>query len=134
MTDIAITADAEPQAPFSWKWLLFSLRGRATRSQYWLRFTLPMWIISIFLMFIDMAAGTMDYGTGLGLLSGIFGLAVLWPSIAVTAKRLHDRDKSGWWMLMLLIPFIGFIWFLIVVGCLRGTRGPNRFGPDPLET
>jgi len=49
-------------------------------------------------------------------------------------KRYHDRDKSGWWILILFIPLVGFIWFLIELGCLPGTPGPNRFGPDPLGT
>ncbi|MBV7329929.1 DUF805 domain-containing protein [Chloroflexi bacterium TSY] len=55
----------------------------------------------------------------------------LWPNLAVSAKRWHDRDKSGWWSLIVLIPIIGVIWMLIEVGFLEGTNGPNRFGPEP---
>jgi uncharacterized membrane protein YhaH (DUF805 family) len=53
-------------------------------------------------------------------------------SLAVFAKRWHDRDKSGWWSLILLVPFIGSIWALVECGCLPGTEGPNRYGADPL--
>jgi len=53
-------------------------------------------------------------------------------TLCVHIKRCHDRDQSGWWVLLLLIPVIGFIWAIINLGILEGTRGPNRFGPDPL--
>ncbi len=65
-------------------------------------------------------------------LVGLFFLPLYWIGLAVTVKRSHDRDKSGWWILIALIPLIGAIWFLIEFGFLRGTPGPNRFGPDPL--
>lgn len=132
MTDIAVTAEPVPQAPFSWKWFLFSVTGRITRKQYWLRMVLPSWLISVVLMLVDMGTGTFDEDSGFGLLSGVFTLVCLWPSCAVSAKRLHDRDKSGWWQLLIFIPIIGWIYLLIVIGFLRGTTGPNRFGPDPL--
>jgi uncharacterized membrane protein YhaH (DUF805 family) len=59
-------------------------------------------------------------------------LAVIVPGFAGLAKRCHDRDRSGWFQLISLIPLIGSIWLLVEVGFLRGTPGPNRFGPDPL--
>ena len=65
-----------------------------------------------------------------GMLTMIVGLAFLIPNLAVQIRRLHDIDKSGWWILIALIPLIGFIW-LIVLYCTEGTRGPNRFGADP---
>ena len=65
------------------------------------------------------------------LVTGLFGLVTIIPNIAIAIRRLHDRDYSGWWYLLVFIPLIGwlilFIWF-----CLKGTDGPNRFGPDPL--
>lgn len=61
-----------------------------------------------------------------------FALVALYPAICVSIKRWHDRDKSGWWVLIGLIPIIGAIWVLIECGILKGTEGPNRFGPDPL--
>lgn len=60
----------------------------------------------------------------------IFVLAILIPSIAVQVRRFHDQDKSGWFVLLALIPFLGGLVVLVFM-CLEGTRGPNRFGPDP---
>jgi uncharacterized membrane protein YhaH (DUF805 family) len=57
-------------------------------------------------------------------------LAVLLPGIAVSIRRLHDTDRSGWWLLIVLVPLVGAI-LLIVWYCTEGTRGPNRFGADP---
>jgi uncharacterized membrane protein YhaH (DUF805 family) len=81
--------------------------------------------------------GSLFSGTGILLL--IWGLAVLIPNIAVSVRRLHDRDLSGWWYLAFFIanfiPYINglsSIAFLVVM-CLDGTRGPNRFGPDPKD-
>jgi uncharacterized membrane protein YhaH (DUF805 family) len=56
----------------------------------------------------------------------------LWPWIAVSVKRFHDRGRSGWFLLIALIPFFGALWLLIELGFLRGTPGPNRFGSYPL--
>jgi len=64
-------------------------------------------------------------------ISLIFALAVIIPDLSVSCRRLHDRDRSGWWVLLILIPIIGWIILLIWV-CQPGQRGSNRFGPDPL--
>lgn len=77
----------------------------------------------------SMGAGASHEG---GPLVGLFALGTLVPSIAVAVRRLHDTDRSGWWMLLAFLPFIGWIW-LFVLMVLGGTRGPNRFGPDPVE-
>ncbi len=61
-----------------------------------------------------------------------FMLPVIWPSLVVAIKRWHDRDKSGWWCLINFIPVVGTIWAFVENGCLEGTTGDNRFGPDPL--
>ncbi|MGF1807380.1 DUF805 domain-containing protein, partial [Aliivibrio sifiae] len=55
----------------------------------------------------------------------------LWESCALYIKRFHDRNKSGWWMLISLVPFIGGLWLLIECGCLSGNEGDNKFGPEP---
>jgi uncharacterized membrane protein YhaH (DUF805 family) len=60
-------------------------------------------------------------------------LAIIWPSLAISTKRWHDRDKSGWWNLINLIPLIGTTWSFVECGFLSGTNGPNRFGEDPLH-
>lgn len=62
----------------------------------------------------------------------VFYLVTLWPMLAISAKRWHDRDKSGWWTLISLVPIIG-LWMLIECGFFKGTRGPNRFGDDPSQ-
>jgi uncharacterized membrane protein YhaH (DUF805 family) len=63
----------------------------------------------------------------------ILSLVFLYPILAIYAKRWHDRDKSGWWSLIALVPIIGGIWIFIELGCLRGADGPNQYGPDPLR-
>lgn len=113
----------------SWTTFLFSPSGRVNRKQFWLWFVLPALGISAVLAPLDVAGGTFDETTGMGEMSGLFSLALLYPSIILQIKRFHDRDKSGWWNLILLIPILGALWLLIEVGLLRGTPGPNRFGP-----
>ena len=106
----------------------FSAQGRVNRKQWWLRLILPIFVITLVLLFIDMVTGAYDPKVGLGILSGLFVLASIIPAILVDIKRWHDRDKSGWWMLITLVPIIGSIWLLIELGFLKGTPGPNQFG------
>jgi uncharacterized membrane protein YhaH (DUF805 family) len=157
----------------------FTSSGRISRSQYWLRFMLPYVAVVLVLEFIaavsDKESNT--YVTVNAIMS-IFYLVVLWPSIALLVKRIHDRDKSGWMILILILPAMAFsfmlfawmgaafysqaqgesvsfsgtlgilgvvaivlgvivlainIWFFVEFGCLRGTIGANRFGPDPVR-
>jgi uncharacterized membrane protein YhaH (DUF805 family) len=121
--------------------------GRSRRKEYWL------YVLFLFIGFI--VFGILDSVLGLGgsssswhstsgeqvgagasfhggVLTIIFWLANLVPSIAVGVRQLHDTDRSGWWLLISLIPLIGGI-VLLVFTVLEGTRGPNRFGPDPLQ-
>ena len=98
--------------------------GRARRKEYWF-FFLFNFIIAIVLSAIDAALG-------LGFLYMLYALAVLIPGIAVTIRRLHDGDRSGWWILIGLVPLIGFI-VLLVFMVLPGTEGDNQFGSDPLK-
>jgi len=104
---------------------------RASRSEYWY-FALFIFIATIVLTLIDMSAGTYDAKSGHGLLGTIFSLAMLVPNLSVTVRRLHDVDKSGWWMLIGIIPIIGAIWMLVLF-CSKGTEGQNRFGADSLQ-
>jgi len=110
-----------------------SADGRVNRKQWWLYLVVPAVIVSIILSMLDGAMGTFDPESGLGLLSGLWTLIILIPSIFVNIKRFHDRDKSGWWVLIGLIPIIGSLWLLIELGFLKGTEGPNRFGPPVTE-
>jgi uncharacterized membrane protein YhaH (DUF805 family) len=116
------------------EWYLAVLRkyavftGRARRREFWM-FTLVNVLISIGLSIIDAIIGT-DYGSGYGILSTIYGLAVLIPSIAVGVRRLHDTGRTGWWILIALVPCVGFI-VLIVFYATEGQRGDNQYGTDP---
>ena len=121
-------------ADFDWKTFLFSFEGRIPRSDFWLKFVLPYWAILIVLSAISFALGPDGLGAILFSLINLLSLVAIWPSLAVGAKRLHDRNKSGWMQLLLLIPLIGLIWYIIDVGCLPGTQGENQYGPDPLQT
>jgi uncharacterized membrane protein YhaH (DUF805 family) len=127
--------------------------GRSRRMEYWM-FTLLNVIVMTALVFIVLGAGGAagvleadaagDPSAGLAALFGGTGLlilayaaVILIPSIAVTVRRLHDRDMSGWWYLGAvvggMIPYVGFLVSIafIVLMALPGTPGPNRFGPDP---
>lgn len=64
---------------------------------------------------------------------GLIFLPLILVGIFVQIKRWHDRDKSGWWILINLVPCVGPLWSLIECGFLPGSKGPNQFGPDPLE-
>jgi uncharacterized membrane protein YhaH (DUF805 family) len=97
--------------------------GRATRSEYW--YFALFWVIGQFVFQV------VDFEIGLRLTRGLFALIMFLPSLAVSIRRLHDLDRSGWWMFLMLVPVLGFIVFLIW-WTERGTVGPNRFGPDPL--
>jgi uncharacterized membrane protein YhaH (DUF805 family) len=101
-----------------------NFHGRANRGEYW------WWVLATFLIgaglgIIDRALFGAD--TSVTLLSGLWSLATLLPSLAVGARRLHDIDKSGWWQLIWLIPVVGWI-LLIVWFAQRGEDHPNRFG------
>jgi len=117
---------------FDWKWFLLSIEGRIPRSTYWLRFIPTAIALGFVSVFVDMALGTFNAEQGYGVISGLFSLAAIWPSIATGVKRLHDRNQTGWLYLILLIPFIGGLFWLINMGILKGTTGANKYGPDPL--
>jgi uncharacterized membrane protein YhaH (DUF805 family) len=130
-----------------WKWLLFSFEGRIARGRYWLTqlcFLAVIMVLGIAISLMIFGASKATEGTtpeggmsalviGGTLLFGLLMLPFLWASLAVQSKRWHDRDKSGWWILINIIPYIGGIWTFVECGCLRGTIGVNRFGNDPLE-
>ncbi len=101
--------------------------GRASRSAYWY-WTLFAILVSIVTSLLDVLIfPTMDFSP----LNSLAGLALFLPGLAVGIRRLHDLDRTGWWVLLVL-TLIGII-VLLVWFCMRGTVGPNRYGPDPLE-
>ena len=109
------------------KYAVFS--GRARRKEYWMFFLFNL-LISIALTIVDRTTGTLNAAAGMGLLSGLYTLAVLIPSLAVGVRRLHDTGKSGWWLLLLLVPLLGVIVILIFM-VTDSEAGENRFGPNP---
>lgn len=111
----------------------FTFSGRARRKEFWL-VILFTWIVSLLLTGVDMVTGLINaIGPGVGLLSLIFSLAIIIPSLAVGVRRLHDIGRTGWWYLIILIPILGII-ALIVFWCSRGTEGTNDYGDDPIAT
>jgi len=103
------------------KYAVFS--GRAQRAEYWY-FVLFNLLVMIGLMIVDGITGSFRSGAGMGLLSGLYSLAVLLPSLAVSVRRLHDTSRSGWWALIGLVPVLGWI-ALIVLAALESTPGPT---------
>ncbi|MEV7611871.1 DUF805 domain-containing protein [Streptomyces sp. NPDC089799] len=103
------------------KYVLFT--GRARRQEYWI-FTLFSTIASVILMVIDFALGIYP------LLTALYILATLLPSLGVSVRRLHDTGKSGWFILLGLIPFVGGIIMLIFMAT-EGEAQPNAYGPNP---
>jgi uncharacterized membrane protein YhaH (DUF805 family) len=97
-----------------------TFEGRAVRSEYW--------YFALFIVIIEVVAYAIDAGVlGSPILYSIAGLALILPSLAAGARRLHDTDRSGWWLLISLVPLVGTI-LLIVWFCTAGTAGANRFG------
>ncbi len=130
-----------------WKYLYTSFEGRTNRQPFWLSILALVVIEWAAMLVLGMILGTPMMGAidpnmppdqAMALMSkgmipiGIISLLFLYPALAVYTKRWHDRDKSGWWTLILFVPFVGAIWFFVECGFLRGTEGANRFGPDPL--
>lgn len=105
--------------------------GRAQRSEYWFFFLFNI-IISIVLSVLDVMTGLFDPASGVGVLSSLYMLAVLIPGIAVSVRRLHDTGRSGWWLLIALVPLIGVI-VLIVFMVIDSTPGANEYGANPKE-
>ena len=97
--------------------------GRAPRSEYW------YWLLFYCLVLI-VAVLIDQMVLGFAVLQSILSLALLLPSLAVAIRRLHDLDRTGWWLLLALVPVAGIV--LIVWFCFRGTMGPNQYGPDPI--
>jgi len=97
--------------------------GRARRSEYWM-FILFNIIIFIALFAIEAAAG------GPGILAVLYNFGVFIPTLAVTTRRLHDTDRSGWYILITLVPLVGSLVLLFFM-CQDSAPGANRFGANP---
>ena len=130
-----------------WKYLLTSFEGRISRQPFWLSILALLIVEWIVMIVLSMALGTSMMGNidpGMPPEEAaamvwksmipiiIVSLLFLYPALAIYAKRWHDRGKSGWWTLIVLVPLIGSIWMLVECGFLRGTEDPNQYGNDPL--
>jgi uncharacterized membrane protein YhaH (DUF805 family) len=123
--------------------MLLSFEGRMRRRDFWLiaiALVVVGWVLTAILgmVFVAPVPVATDYSTAywmawtrISMAACIAALLLLWPRLAIGVKRCHDRDKSGWWLLLSLIPILGWIWLLIDIGFIDGTPGPNRFGPSP---
>jgi uncharacterized membrane protein YhaH (DUF805 family) len=129
-----IIHSSSSSAPLTWKQILFSFEGRIPRRQYWAGFGIQMLAVvaltAVFAGVIFNGRGVSDIGAFAVILGLPFLVFLIWVGLAVQVKRWHDRNKSGWWVLVGFIPYIGGIWQIIECGCLRGTEGENRFGSD----
>ncbi len=134
--------------------MLFSFTGRINRAKYWLIGLCIIVAVTVAVMVLAMAG--LFGGPAFWVILIALYIPVIWASWAVGAKRLHDRNKSGWWLLLFYIaptalqaignqlesplslvfnlPALAiFIWMIVELGFLRGTDGPNEYGPDPLQ-
>jgi len=114
-----------------WKYLFTSFDGRINRAKFWAGVGVII-AVAIVAQILDNVLGITIGESGLGPIYIIVGLISLYCAIALYAKRWHDRDKSGWWTLIGLVPIIGGIWLIVELGILQGTQGSNQYGPDPL--
>ncbi len=104
-----------------WKFLYLDFNGRINRK--------PFWIGMVILFLANLIISAILGGF---LLQLVFWIVIAYPSIAVSAKRCHDRGKSAWWCLLFLIPLVGVVWAIIDLGILEGDSGDNRYGSSPL--
>jgi uncharacterized membrane protein YhaH (DUF805 family) len=137
--------------------LLFSFQSRLNRKPYWMTILAITVIVLVLIVLALVMFGERDFWAGGALLAVlvIIYIPLIWIGLAIGAKRLHDRDKSAWWLLLFylapsvlsaaanhagdvgliilhLASFAITVWAFVELGCLRGTVGPNRYGPDPL--
>lgn len=110
-------------------------QGRARRMEYWMFALGEIIFFCVLAALIGITGGYDESGANplsmvFWLIYGVGALALIIPGLAVSVRRLHDTNRSGWWIFISLVPLIGGIWYLVLT-VLDGTPGPNRFGPDP---
>ncbi|MFV1999016.1 MAG: DUF805 domain-containing protein [Acidimicrobiia bacterium] len=110
-----------------WQDLLFKFDGRINRAKFWIGTGISWALIIVAVALAAIIGGSFGF-----LVAVLAYVAVIWIGLAVSIKRWHDRGKSGWWILIVLIPFIGYLWALIETGFLEGDKGDNQYGSDPL--
>jgi uncharacterized membrane protein YhaH (DUF805 family) len=126
------------EQPFSWErllWLLFTVDGRATRSEFWTGAAITILIYATMMLVMAISRAIPPEGglatstrTLLNLIISVQMVLFIWVGVAVGVKRFHDRDKPGWWVLIGFIPVIGLFWYIFELGLQPGSPGPNRYG------
>ena len=118
--------------------LFTRFEGRISRKEWWIGFIL-LYVLQFIVYFAATALGIIGVDAGTGQMTPAGAAAVfviiiifLWPALALHAKRWHDRGKSGWWTLIVLVPVIGGLWLLIELGFLKGDEATNKYGPNPV--
>ena len=109
--------------------ILFSFKGRIGRKTYWM-FFLAFMVVLFLLVGVFSMIGLDENIMAVVML--VFYIPAIWMSLAVQVKRWHDRDKSGWWVLISIVPIIGPLWAFVENGCLAGDDGVNSFGPPSI--
>ena len=115
-----------PQDPSSPLRIFLSVRGRVSRRTFWLYGVLSLLGLGLLGHALLGIAGVEEDS-----IEVIVNLLLVWPAVAISAKRWQDRDRAPWWVLIPLVPVVGWLWALIDNGFVRGTPGPNRFGEPP---
>lgn len=109
---------------------LTSFEGRTSRSRFWILIAAAAAAYLVaFAVDGFFTSGAFDRTYAFRVAATLF---LLVPGLSILVRRFHDRDKPGWWVLIGAVPVLGLVWLMVELGFLRGTAGPNRFGPDPL--
>lgn len=119
--------DPLPDERLSPRQMFFGLRGRASRRDFWLYGVAALLGLGLVGNALLGIAGVEPLHA-----ERLVNLLLVWPAVAISVKRWHDRNRAGWWVLINLLPVVGWLWALIDNGFIRGTAGPNRYGDDPL--
>jgi uncharacterized membrane protein YhaH (DUF805 family) len=129
---------------------MFSFQGRVSRKKFWQSF-ITVLLFNIFMpylvkfvlvglfLFVVTSSSIENFGLRLIISFAVYAIFIITlviplvlRHIAITCKRYHDLNKSGWWTLIILVPILGALWTIYECGFLKGTDGPNQYGPDPL--
>ena len=121
---------------------LFSVMGRLSRAEFWmcLLAALGVWFMAIFAVFLiaDVVASRLIPAQAEAFTAWVdvyvmppTGILMVWFLFALAARRFRDRGKRPWWALIILVPYVGWLWILVECGFLKGTPGDNKYGPDP---
>jgi uncharacterized membrane protein YhaH (DUF805 family) len=129
LDELATVALGGRDTSMPWNHLYFQVNGRISRRTFWLHGVLSLLLVALTGNALLDIAGLASDVTG-----KLVNLLLAWPSIAVSGKRLHDFNRSAWWVLVNLVPGVGSLSMLVAGGCVPGTHGPNRYGDDPLDT